>query len=73
MRTPEGAAAYAQRSATVEPVFGQAKETRGVRRFMRRGLAAAESEWALVCATANILKLYSSASGRSLAATISPA
>ncbi len=73
LRTEEGAAAYGQRSCTVEPVFGQAKENRGVRRFMRRGLAAAESEWALVCATGNILKLFSHADGRSLAAAIIPA
>ena len=73
LRTEEGAAAYGQRSCTVEPVFGQAKENRGIRRFMRRGLVAAESEWALVCATGNILKLYGHAGGRSLAATISSA
>lgn len=73
LRTVEGAAAYGQRSCTVEPVFGQAKENRGIRRFMRRGLAAAESEWALVCATGNILKLYGHSGGRGLAATISPA
>ncbi len=73
LRTEEGAAAYAQRACTVEPVFGQAKENRGVRRFMRRGLAAAESEWALVCATGNLLKLFGHAAGRSLAATIAPA
>lgn len=70
LRTVEGAAAYGQRSCTVEPVFGQAKENRGIRRFMRRGLAAAESEWALVCATGNMLKLYGHADGRSLAATL---
>jgi len=73
LRTEEGAAAYGRRSCTVEPIFGQTKENRGIRRFMRRGLAAAESEWALVCATGNILKLYGHAQGRSLGATISPA
>ncbi|MGH9222850.1 MAG: transposase, partial [Acidimicrobiales bacterium] len=66
LRTEEGAAAYAQRSCTVEPVFGQVKENRGIRRFMRRGLAAANSEWALICATGNILKLFGHAGGRSL-------
>ncbi len=71
LRTEEGAAAYGRRSCTVEPIFGQTKENRGIRRFMRRGLAAAESEWALVCATGNILKLYSHAQGRSLGTTIS--
>ncbi|CAN5178564.1 hypothetical protein BH18ACT4_BH18ACT4_15600 [soil metagenome] len=71
LRTEEGAAAYGRRSCTVEPIFGQTKENRGIRRFMRRGLAAAESEWALVCATGNILKLYSHAQGRSPGTTIS--
>jgi transposase len=49
---------YARRSAIVEPVFGQIKEGRGIRRFRRRGLAACRSEWLLVCATHNLLKLW---------------
>lgn len=57
LRTAEGAAAYAMRSQTVEPVFGTIKEALGFRRFARRGLAAAQSEWNLVCATHNLLKL----------------
>lgn len=73
LRTTEGAADYAKRSYTVEPVFGQVKENRGIRRFMRRGLSAAESEWALICATGNVLKLFGHAHGRSLADTITPA
>jgi hypothetical protein len=28
---------------------------------MRRGLAAAKSEWSLICATGNLLKLYTHA------------
>jgi len=70
LRTPDGTATYALRSCTVEPVFGQAKENRGVRRFMRRGLAAAHSEWSLVCATGNVLKLFTHAHGPSLAAIV---
>ena len=70
LRTVEGAAAYAQRSHTVEPVFGQHKENRGFRRFMRRGLAAAQSEWSLICATGNLAKLYTHADGRRLAAIL---
>ena len=66
LRTAEGSAAYALRSCTVEPVFGQAKENRGIRRFMRRGLTAAQSEWLLICGTGNILKLFAHAGGRSL-------
>lgn len=67
LRTPDGAAAYAQRSHTVEPVFGQIKHNRGCRRFMRRGLAAGRSEWHLMCATSNLVKLFTHADGRRLA------
>jgi hypothetical protein len=42
----------------VEPVFGQIKQARGFRRFSLRGLAKVQAEWALVCATDNILKMY---------------
>lgn len=58
LRTAEGAALYAQRSITVEPTFGQIKEGRGIRRFMRRGLAAVDGEWQLICATHNVMKLF---------------
>jgi hypothetical protein len=58
LRTEEGAAAYALRSQTVEPVFGIIKATLGFRRFSRRGLAAGQSEWNLVCAIHNLLKLF---------------
>jgi transposase len=58
LRTAEGVAAYAIRSQTVEPVFGAIKENLRFRRFSRRGLAAAQSEWNLVCAIHNLLKLF---------------
>jgi len=58
LRTPEGATAYAKRSHTVEPVFGNIKENHGYRRFMRRGLSAVHSEWNLICSAHNVLKLY---------------
>lgn len=58
LRTPEGAAAYATRSHTVEPVFGDVKENRGYRRFMRRGLEAADSEAGLIFAVHNLLKIF---------------
>lgn len=53
-----GRALYRRRQAIIEPVFGQIKEARGIRRFTRRGRAAAESEWQLIAATHNLLKLY---------------
>jgi Transposase DDE domain len=46
-----------QAQQTVEPVFGQLKE-QGVRRFTRRGLAACDAEWRLLCGTHNLLKLW---------------
>ena len=58
LRTTEGAAAYATRSHTVEPVFGDIKDNRGYRRFMRRGLLAADSEAALLFAVHNLLKIF---------------
>lgn len=58
LRTAEGARAYAQRSHTVEPVFGDHKENRGWRQFRRRGLAAVQSEWALMNTSHNIAKLF---------------
>ncbi|MDA8038274.1 MAG: transposase [Actinomycetota bacterium] len=66
-RTEAGMIAYAKRSCTVEPVIGQTKENRGIRRFMRRGVSAAQSEWSLICATGNIAKLFAHADGRDLA------
>ncbi len=48
---------YRLRKQTVEPVFGQIKEARGYRRFLRRGLANVAGEWALLCTVHNLLKL----------------
>jgi transposase len=54
----QGKARYALRKQTVEPVFGQLKERQGARRFTRRGLAACDAEWKLLCGTHNLLKLW---------------
>lgn len=58
LRTPQGAAAYKRRSCMIEPVFGDRKHNRGIRRFRRRGLNAARSEWAFIHLAGNMLKLY---------------
>ena len=39
-------------------MFGQTKHNRGIRRFARRGMTAVNSEWKLIAATHNILKLW---------------
>ena len=48
---------YRLRKQVVEPVFGQIKQARGFRQFLRRGLAQVQSEWALICTVHNLLKL----------------
>ena len=58
LQTKKGAAIYAMRKTVVEPVFGQIKEARGFRQFLLRGLKKVQGEWALICLTHNILKLY---------------
>ena len=58
--TQRGRRLYRLRGITVEPVFGQIKEEQGCRRFMRRGLHAAQSEWCLMGTTHNLLKLWRS-------------
>ena len=58
VRTPEGRALEAKRKVSVEPGFGQSKEARGFRRFLRRGLAQIRGEWCLVCVTQKLLKMW---------------
>jgi hypothetical protein len=55
LASDDGKARYAKRRETVEPVFGQIKEHQRARRFLRRGMAACESEWKLLCGTHNLL------------------
>ncbi len=57
LRTLKGKRLYAKRKGIVEPVFGQIKQARGFRRFLRRGVTNVAQEWALVCTVHNILKL----------------
>ena len=55
---PENRKRYRLRSTTVEPVFGQIKAARGIRRFRRRGFSACASEWKLIATTHNLLKWW---------------
>ena len=58
LQTKAGAETYAARKAIVEPVFGQIKQARGFRQFLLRGMEKVRAEWAMVCMTHNILKMY---------------
>jgi hypothetical protein len=48
----------------VEPVFGQIKQGRGFRQFLLRGIRKVKGEWALVCMTHNVLRLYAAGQAR---------
>jgi hypothetical protein len=67
LQSEQGKARYALRKETVEPVFGQVKDVRGARRFQRRGLAACQAEWKLLCGTDNLLKLWRHQTARAVA------
>jgi transposase len=58
LRKKKGKEIYAKRKTIVEPVFGQTKEARGLRRFLLRGLEKVNSEWAIWGMTHNINKLW---------------
>jgi hypothetical protein len=58
LREPSGRTIYARRKATVEPVFGQIRACRGFRQLSFRGLLKNRAEWAFVCLTHNVLKLF---------------
>jgi hypothetical protein len=59
LSTDRGKQPYAKRQATIEPVFAHTKFNRRLDRFLRRGIAACRSEWRLIPATHNPLKLHS--------------
>ena len=58
LSTELGASLYKQRQHLVETVFGSIKHNRGCHRLHRRGRAAVRTEWRLITATHNLLKLH---------------
>ncbi len=58
LQTDKGADLYSRRQWMVEPVFADIKQNRRAGRFKRRGRAAVRSEWRLIAATHNLLKLH---------------
>ncbi len=53
-----GGGLYRKRKAMVEPMFAQTKHNRRINQFHRRGRSAARSEWRLITATHNLMKLH---------------
>ena len=62
LRTQRGRKIYSRRKVLAEPVFGQIKQARGFRQFLRRGLGRVGEEWSLVCTAHNLLKLHTALS-----------
>jgi len=66
LRTKKGRETYSKRKSIVEPMFGKIKRARGFVQFSLRGLdplgdplrEKMPGEWALVCLTHNLLKLF---------------
>ncbi len=52
LSTKRGQEIYSKRKSTVEPVFGQIKQARGLRQFQR------SAEWQIWCLTHNLLKMH---------------
>jgi len=63
LQTERAAARYRRRGALIEPVFGDIKFNRRCERFLRRGRQACRSEWRLIAATHNLLRLWRHATG----------
>ena len=73
LASDRGGELYGQRQAIIEPVFANTKFNRGIDRFRRRGRAAVRTEWRLITATHNLLKLHRHALSGRLSAPPAPA
>src|SRR3954467_2752517 len=58
LSSEHGKALYRQRQHLIESLFGSIKHNRGFKQFHRRGRAAVRTEWRLITATHNLLKLH---------------
>ena len=58
LASERGGELYRKRQPMIEPVFAQVKFNRRLDRFRRRGRGAVRTEWRLITATHNILKLH---------------
>ena len=58
LQSETGGALYRKRQQMIEPIFADTKFNRRIDRFQRRGRSAARSEWRLITATGNLMKLH---------------
>lgn len=57
MKTQRAKELYALRSRTMEPMFGDIKENKGMRGFLTRGLKKVRTEFNLACIASNLMKI----------------
>jgi len=60
LATPQGAAAYRQRSHIAETPHGNIKHNKGIRQLSLRGMAKAQAEWAFITTVHNLFKAITS-------------
>ena len=58
MKTKKAKEIYKKRKETVEPVFGDIKENKGMTSFLTRNLERSKIEWNLVCMCSNLKKMH---------------
>lgn len=58
MITSRGKETYKLRAITVEPVFGDIKENKGMRAFLTRHIKNVKTEFNLVCTASNLKKIW---------------
>ena len=58
LKDPQIQAKLRRRKVIIEPVFATVKQRLGFRRWTVPGLAKVGVQWALVCASVNLLKLW---------------
>ena len=58
MNSEKGKKTYKIRAITVEPVFGDIKENKGMRAFLTRSIKTAKTEFNLACTAVNLKKIW---------------
>ena len=58
LHSDEGKRIYAARMAAIEPVFGDVKQNRGFRSFLRRGMERVQTEWRLIAMGYNLMRMW---------------
>jgi transposase len=72
-KDPDKRCKLKRRSKIIEPVFAAIKERGGFRRFTVHGLENVKTQWSLVCAAYNLMKLYKQWLGGNLKITAASA